>query len=645
MNNNNNNNIYLELELFLDPPVTDVETLKKELNNKIGDWNKMMVSSPKFKSRVARARQFIKDGLPRITEQATEAQTKKLKQLHYAIQQQKYAGKIGENGFKKLKELFPCFSETTIQQESGFSDDSTFKPPVIPPSLKCDRAIPAIEMESIQADLAIVENNQYADFYEFLGMVNNEKSKTKELYQKARDEEEKNRRVVVKTPEVDAKNRLLGKAAQYFKDDYERLNYDVALQRSIFNKLCQESFQHRAIKGIITTEIYDQSINDAVLKGFTRQEAEYLVYEYYCIKMKCPPPIAVDISRPKTFSVSKNWKDAFKDLFSNPATKQQPQQQKTMSTSISETKSLTVDEEPTLLLESFHFDTVQNAVKPIDETNLPMILKDRVFWCTSLLCITPLGITALRQEFLDVIMQFVFMLVCLVGILTVFGQLLRRVILRTSESVWLPVAAFFVTSFICVPTLLLSFGFLPQAWLISIIEIESPLYQFLRSIFLNGVLEEICKIIPVLIYLLYYRQKASMKMIFLIGFLSSLGWSAGKFFVAIISPAPDVEVQNVFSVFTVDLHTTSLLVILASTIANAIWTAIFAYYLSCAVIAGNQWWKFVLLGLVVSSCLHGVYLWLSPGNPGLATILIFSSFVLFYSYLTKIRNQIVLVNS
>jgi RsiW-degrading membrane proteinase PrsW (M82 family) len=322
-------------------------------------------------------------------------------------------------------------------------------------------------------------------------------------------------------------------------------------------------------------------------------------------------------------------------------------QNSTTSIPIDESKSITVDAEPPLLLESFHFDTVQNAVKPIDKTNLPMILRDRVFWCTSLLCVTPLGITAMKQEFLDRIMQAAFMLACLVGILAVFGQLLRRVILRSSEGVWVPVSAFFATIIIGAPVLLFGLYFLPQKWILNITEIQNLLLRFLYSVFFNGVLEETGKMIPVLIYLLYYRRKASMKMTFLIGFLSSLGWIADKFIVIGILPEiTDIHVQYIFSIFTADLSASnSLLIVLSLTVVNAITTAIFAYYLSCAIIAGNQWWQFVLMGLGISSCLHGTYLCLSPNNPGLATILIFLGFVLFYSYLAKIRCQIANLNS
>ncbi|MDR3198705.1 MAG: hypothetical protein LBU34_12630 [Planctomycetaceae bacterium] len=59
----------------------------------------MMVANSKYKSRVAQARQFIKDGLPELSEQANEARAEKLQQLCHAVLQQKYAGKIGENGF------------------------------------------------------------------------------------------------------------------------------------------------------------------------------------------------------------------------------------------------------------------------------------------------------------------------------------------------------------------------------------------------------------------------------------------------------------------------------------------------------------------------------------------------------------------
>ena len=42
-------NLYLDLELFLDPPMMQFDDLKKELGEKITDWNKLITADPKYK--------------------------------------------------------------------------------------------------------------------------------------------------------------------------------------------------------------------------------------------------------------------------------------------------------------------------------------------------------------------------------------------------------------------------------------------------------------------------------------------------------------------------------------------------------------------------------------------------------------------
>jgi uncharacterized protein YkvS len=113
----NNNNIYLELELSLDPAITDSAALKIHLEQKINEWNKLVNASPKFKQKVAKAREFIQNGLTDLTQQANDAKQIRLATLRENIKDLSYSGEIQQFEIDYLKRNFPCFNEVTIQNE------------------------------------------------------------------------------------------------------------------------------------------------------------------------------------------------------------------------------------------------------------------------------------------------------------------------------------------------------------------------------------------------------------------------------------------------------------------------------------------------------------------------------------------------
>ena len=646
-------NIYLELELILDPPITDAGALEAELKRKIADWNKMVVSNPKFASKVARARKYIADGLPNFRDEAAIAREQKLNELRSAVQEQLTMGKITERGFVRLCELFPCFLESTIKAESGFTPEKLFQPPVMPPSLQCNRTIPAIEMESIQTDLLAVGNGKYKNLYELLGGTQNTPRKT--LHAKAEEELEKNRRVAVKSAEVNAKNRLYGKALNFFKDDYGQLDYDTALTRAAFEKICRQKFQHRAINGIITMAIYKNSVADACAAGLTPAEAEWLVYEYYCIKMKCPPPIQIEGSAAPSNSAGSPFWNGMKDFVT--ALKTPPPRPPVpvapapnSATPPEEDRRAIEIEEPTILLETFQVGDVKSTVNPFDQYTLETVIKDKVFWQASLLCALPMMIVSLdndKKQLSDLLIPL-FWLVCAVGFLYIVGRMFQRLILRRTEDIRLPIAAFFITLFIGVPMMLYVGGpFLSMSF-------ENPTLALTYHIIASGLMEEVCKILPVLIYLFYFRGKTSLKMAFTLGFLSSVGLFAGKILLAapwfqgfLFSSMKDwlpvflMEIKEIFSGSSNDVFVNAF-PIFSLLIAHAVWTAIFTYYLFCAVKAGSKGISFALVGLTVAVLLHLTYITLCQNSlEGIAAFVVAGSFILFYGYLTQVRRQIV----
>ncbi|MDR1492428.1 MAG: hypothetical protein LBT05_06890 [Planctomycetaceae bacterium] len=193
-------NIYIKLELFLDPPIINPGELENELKNKlIPDWNKKINNSPKYKVMVEKAREYIQRDLASLGLKncADIAKQEKNKSLNSMITELERDGILEESEYKLLTNKFPCFTENTIKKRLHLPITPGFKEPEKPTSDPNAKEISIDEMETIAADLKIIENGNYKDFYELLRL--NRACTTKTLYDKAKEELEKNRRVSNKT--------------------------------------------------------------------------------------------------------------------------------------------------------------------------------------------------------------------------------------------------------------------------------------------------------------------------------------------------------------------------------------------------------------------------------------------------------------
>jgi len=291
------NNIYLELELFLDPAITDVGALTAEINKKISNWNKMLNADPKNKVRVSKAKEHLAQGLSNLQGQADEARNEKLLALRNDIKKAGRVGGINETKLKKLKSTHRTFfSEATIENESGGAMASSavpqlpkFTPPKCPNSLVCTKRISFKEMEKLAEDLELIDGKP-KNLYELL--KGSPTDTIERLTTLAKDLASK----VVKMPktnlQADPLNRLSGKCLNFFKDEQNKKNYDIALKRFPFDDLCDGELHWNIDKESgIPWEIYQESIRKTAQLGFIQGESEWLVYEYYCEINKCPDPI------------------------------------------------------------------------------------------------------------------------------------------------------------------------------------------------------------------------------------------------------------------------------------------------------------------------------------------------------------------
>lgn len=295
------------------------------------------------------------------------------------------------------------------------------------------------------------------------------------------------------------------------------------------------------------------------------------------------------------------------------------------------------------ILEEFRQTDFKNELLPIDESNLNKILRDPVFWIVTTLGILPLLIVTLN----DIDMQ-------LTGLLFFFaliwGGVFRGFVLKSSEKFTLPVIAFFFTGIIGMWLLAFSWNFHPKFYL-EMPDHPNKFMALLGSILHTGITEELCKILPVAIYLLYKRRNASPYMALLIGVFSGLGFAAfeniGYSNLAIrrtvVLGAHGVDMAGAdgfiegVSAGTKGAMINVILRSLSCVFGHAIWTGIFSYFLIMANTAGKRWVVLGFLGLAVPAIIHGTYNWLQGVQPVFAAIVMGAGFVLFYGYLSKMR--------
>ena len=75
-------NIFIELELSLDPPITEPGAMRELLEKvKIPFWNNNQNTNLQYKVFVSKATQYIEEGCPQLEQQGTAARNEKYEEL------------------------------------------------------------------------------------------------------------------------------------------------------------------------------------------------------------------------------------------------------------------------------------------------------------------------------------------------------------------------------------------------------------------------------------------------------------------------------------------------------------------------------------------------------------------------------------
>jgi RsiW-degrading membrane proteinase PrsW (M82 family) len=287
---------------------------------------------------------------------------------------------------------------------------------------------------------------------------------------------------------------------------------------------------------------------------------------------------------------------------------------------------------------------------PVDSRNAHEVFGSSVFWTVSALGILPLLIGSFNHFGIQLYGLLFFFALMWAGIF-------QKFILKYKEKLWLPIVSFFFTGLAGIYILdysntnifsksYLDLPFSSDVW--------TRLFGFVARV---GVCEEICKILPVLIYVLlckFASKKISVGLIVLIGVFSGLGFA---FFENIGYAKRDINdtIQGAFegikqnskegviwgvgdgvisSMINIMLRSLSL------TFAHAVYTAIFSYFIAVSCISKKHEISLPLLGLLVSAVIHGPYNWLCGIQFTFAAVINFGAFILFYAYFTKLQKHL-----
>ncbi len=198
----------------------------------------------------------------------------------------------------------------------------------------------------------------------------------------------------------------------------------------------------------------------------------------------------------------------------------------------------------------------------------------------------------------------------------------------------------------------LSLAGLVFVWVAMFVELLLPQWPSANSIgrlmgFLTevGPIEELSKILPVVVIGWILRRHITHDSIVVLAIFSGLGFAATEnvlYYQSIASRVQQVSAdavqvgQDPSGIAELASYSSMLFVLVRSiscTFGHAVWSGIFAHFISVGRTAGVKRVPLILVGLFLSAFLHGANDWLLEVHVDLAVLLVVISFMLFRVYL------------
>lgn len=274
-------------------------------------------------------------------------------------------------------------------------------------------------------------------------------------------------------------------------------------------------------------------------------------------------------------------------------------------------------------------------VLPLNEHSFALLKSDFVFWSVTLLAIVPLFLVTLTET------QSQLTGFCLF-FAAIWGLVFKKFVVEEEGGWRLPISALFFTGLIGMNLLLQLYKWFPDYYN-ELSDSKNTFHSLAGYVFHVGLWEELCKIIPVLIYLACKRRDARPLTIILIGVFSGLGFAAFENLSyadmqivrsAILTKKDGIDglkegVQG--AMVNVMLRSMS------NVFGHAVYSGIFSYFIALGWLTRKRRLVLALVGLGVAALIHGLYDWFWNVQTTLPALVTAFGFMLFYAYLTKLR--------
>ena len=280
----------------------------------------------------------------------------------------------------------------------------------------------------------------------------------------------------------------------------------------------------------------------------------------------------------------------------------------------------------------------KEEVIPLNSTNIRQMSKDFIFWSVSVLAVLPLFIVTLENidyQLVGFALFFAFL----------WGVVFRQFVVKSNAPWHYLILSLFTTGIVSIQLLLLVYGFLPDFYN-GLTGHDHIMVRLLGSILHTGVTEELCKILPVLFYFYKFKQNANPKHAILIGIFSGLGFAAFENLdyterVAQNSVAMGYRAgESGVMIGALAAQVNVMLRALSLVFLHAVWTGIFSYFITVGVTFKSRLIALFVVGLTVSSVMHGFYNWFHSVQGTLSALVCAFAFMLLYSYLTKLDQML-----
>ncbi len=277
----------------------------------------------------------------------------------------------------------------------------------------------------------------------------------------------------------------------------------------------------------------------------------------------------------------------------------------------------------------------KEEVIPLNSKNVNEMSKDFIFWSVSFLAVMPLFIVTLEHityQLVAFALFFAFL----------WGVIFKQFIVKTEAPWKFLILSLFGTGIAGIELLLLLHEYLPDFYN-DLPSDKNIMVKLAGSILHTGLLEELCKILPVLIYLNLKKWYANSKPAILIGIFSGLGFAAFEnLHYSEMSASNSLRYADRAGVAGVVIGTISaqinvMLRALSLVFLHAVYTGIFSYFITVSHISNSRKSALFIVGLLVSATIHGFYNWFHSVQSTLSAIVCAFAFMLFYSYLTKLN--------